>query len=192
MRRLRRGALPRVASSDDAPGKRHRLQTAAYLRGGAFLVAEKWIAGSEYKSVDIFYDEIPHKGKNVANYYIYAVFDSKTTALIRILVDTEEACERAEVHAEGMIITAEAPFANNPSGTGGVQVISDSKIKSLISGEMLAGCGLPYVLNGFYAEHEHFCRCLKNGVRPKDDAASAVQSVEISEAIRNRVPSVKF
>jgi len=152
----------------------------------------KFLAGSDYKSVEIFYDEMPHKGKNVANYYLCAKFESQATAFIRILVDTGEVRERAEVHVDGDIIIANAAFANNPADTGGVRVISDSKITYDISGEELTGCDLDYVLGGFYHEHEYFYGCLKNNVKPKHDVSTAIQSVEICEAIRNRVASVKF
>ena len=152
----------------------------------------KYLAGSDYKSVGIFYDEMPQKGKNVANYYIYAEFESRTTAFIRILVDTGEVRERAEVHVGGDIIIADSAFANNPAGTGGIRVISNSQVTLDISGEKLTGSDLHYVLNGFYSEHEYFYECLKNNIRPKDDVLSAVQSVEICEALRNRIGNVKF
>ena len=152
----------------------------------------KYIAGSDYKSVEIFYDETPQKGKNVANYYIYAAFENQTTAFTRILVDTGEVRERAEVHVEKDIIIADSAFANNPAGTGNIRLISDSQIKLDMSGEELTGSDQHYVLNGFYGEHEYFYSCIKNNVRPKDDVFTSIQSVEICEAIRNRVAALKF
>ncbi len=152
----------------------------------------KWIAGSPYKTVNIFYDEMPQKGKNVANYFLYCTFESGTTAFIRILVDTAEMCERAEVHLDGEIVTATTAYENNPCGTGGIQVVANSKVVYTISGDVLAGCALKYVLNGFYDEHEHFYNCIQNGITPADDATSAVQNVVICQGIKNRERELVF
>jgi predicted dehydrogenase len=150
----------------------------------------RWLSGDSYKCVDIFYQELPELGKNVANYFLYCEFENQSTATIQILVDTEVPCESAEIHLDSRsarrAVLVQAPFVNELSGCGSIEVAENGKSALRIDGRTLCQSVRPFELGGFYAEHELFYDCVKNNIRPADDARTAIQTVAICEHLKNR------
>ena len=121
----------------------------------------KFLAGSDFKRVEIKYQEMPELGDKIANYFIFFEFLNGIFATAEILVSTGELFEGCEIHTRGNtnIYRAALPMGH------GIDF---------------------YVHQGFYNEHKHFYDCLKSGTDPKNGADTAVQSVAVCRAIKNR------
>ena len=127
----------------------------------------KFLAGCDFKQAGITYQEMPCLGKNVANYYIHFEFINGIHATAEILVSTGELFEGCEIHAGEKIYRASLPLGSaDPADI--------------------------YIEQGFYNEHKYFYECLINGKDPGNGADTAVQSVAVCQALKNRENSVVF
>ena len=127
--------------------------------------AVRFLAGDDFRRVEIKYQEMPELGEKVANYFIYFEFAGGIRATAEILVSTGELSEGCEVHADGAVYRAALPLADKSRH---------------------------YISQGFYNEHEHFYGCLKRGEDPGNGADTALQSVAVCDALRNRQGLVEF
>ena len=132
--------------------------------------AVKFLAGSDFKRVEIKYQEMPELGEKVANYFIFFEFINGIYASAEILVSTGELSESCEIHAGNNIYRASLPLALGPE----------------------PGQPEHYMTQGFYHEHEHFYKCLRNKTNPGNGADTAVQSVAVCGAIKNRESLLVF
>jgi predicted dehydrogenase len=151
--------------------------------------AVKFLAGCDFSRVEIKYQEMPYLGKNVANYYLFFEFENGVYATAEILVSTGEIREGCEIHTEDGIYRASIPMGTGTgSGTdsGGIEYIKSSGKYHTVKKDMICPRREHYFSQGFYNEHKHFYECLKTGTCPGNGADSALQSVTVCSAIKNR------
>ncbi|MCL2813497.1 MAG: Gfo/Idh/MocA family oxidoreductase [Oscillospiraceae bacterium] len=149
----------------------------------------RYLAGCDFRRVEIRYQKMPHLGEKVANYYIYFEFANKTSATSEILVSTGEIFEGCEIHAENAVYRAALPV-NGEYGSIGYKN-AEGKAYSVDKDTI---CPRPeqHLTHGFYNEHRHFYECLKQGKDPGNGADTASQSVAVCQAIKNRENTVIF
>jgi predicted dehydrogenase len=148
----------------------------------------RFLAGGDFKKVEIKYQEMPYFGKNVANYYISFEFANGVFAYAEILVSTGEVFEGCEIHAGESIYRAALQAGKE---AGGIEYIAPEGSFS-IKREEICPHSEQYLTHGFYAEHKHFYDCLKSGADPGNGADTAVQTVAVCEALKNRETLVNF
>lgn len=147
----------------------------------------KFLAGNDFKHVEIKYQEMPYLGKNVANYYIYFEFINGIHATAEILVSTGELFEGCEIHTEEGIYRASLPMG--PKG-GGIEYKNSAGVYHIIEKNEICPYDEHYLSQGFYNEHKHFYDCLTQGADPGNGADTAVQSVAVCQALKNRENTV--
>jgi predicted dehydrogenase len=154
----------------------------------------KFLAGCDFKRVEIKYQEMPVLGENVANYYLFFEFTNGIAATAEILVATGELSEGCEIHAGEGIYKASLLLnnININKNEGGIEYKNASGIYSVISKDEICPYGEHYISQGFYNEHEHFYKCLMSGTNPGHGADTAIQSVALCNAIKNRESLVIF
>ena len=145
----------------------------------------KFLAGCDFKRVEIKYQEMPDLGKNVANYYIYFEFVNGIFATVEILVSTGDQFEGCEIHAGKGIYKASLPMGIEPN-SGGIEYKNSDGEYHIVKKEEICPYSEHYISQGFYNEHKHFYDCLINGINPGNGADTAVQSVAVCNAIKNR------
>ena len=127
--------------------------------------ATQFLAGSDFKSVEIKYQEQPHLGDKVANYFIFFEFKSGIFATAEILVSTGELFEGCEIHTRDHIYRASLPMGQGPDF---------------------------YIHQGFYYEHKHFYDCLTSGIDTGNGADTAVDCVAVCAALKSRETFINF
>jgi predicted dehydrogenase len=153
--------------------------------------AVKFLAGSDFKCVEIKYQEMPYLGKNVANYYIYFEFINGLFAIAEILVSTGDSFEGCEIHAEKGIYRASLPMGNDIN-SGGIEYKSAEGLYRNIKKDEICPYAEPYISQGFYNEHKYFYECIINGTNTRNGADTAIQSVAVCNAIKNRETLLTF
>jgi len=151
--------------------------------------AVKFLAGSDFKRVEIKYQEMPDLGEKVANYYIYFEFVNGVYATAEILVSTGELFEGCEIHTREGILRASLPLSKND---GGIEYKSAAGAYHTISRSKICPEDEHHISQGFYNEHKHFYDCLKGGINPGNGADTAIQSVAVCDAIKNRENLLMF
>ncbi|MCL2158651.1 MAG: Gfo/Idh/MocA family oxidoreductase [Oscillospiraceae bacterium] len=149
----------------------------------------RFLAGGDFKKVGIKYQEMPYFGEKVANYYITFEFFDGVFAYSEILVSTGELFEGCEIHAGESIYRASL---QNGKEAGGIEYINPEGTYLGISKEEICPHTEQYLTHGFYSEHKHFYDCLYNGKDPGNGADTALQSVAVCEALKNREGLVVF
>ena len=132
--------------------------------------AVKFLAGDNFKRIEIKYQEMPQLGENVANYFVFFEFANGIFATAEILVSTGELSEGCEIH----------------TGSG------ENIYRASIPMGKIATNEEHYISQGFYNEHKHFYECLASGKNPGNGADTAVQSVAVCNALKNRENLIIF
>jgi len=128
-------------------------------------------------------------GEKVANYYINFEFTDGIFAYTEILVSTGMVFEGCEIHAgEGIYRAA----LQDGKEAGGIEYVDSDGVHIDIKREEICPYTEQYLTHGFYDEHRHFYDCLKKGVNPNSGADTALQSVRVCEALKNREGFVVF
>ena len=148
----------------------------------------KFLGGCDFKRVETKYQELPYLGEKVANYYIYFEFINGIVATAEILVSTGELSEGCEIHAGNGIYRASLPMGTGEKAekSGGIEYINNAGIYHTIDKIEICPDSEIYISQGFYNEHKHFYDCLMNGTNPGNGADTAVQSVAVCNALKNR------
>lgn len=159
--------------------------------------AVKFLADSDFKRVEIKYQEMPGLGKNVANYYIYFEFINGIHAVAEMLVSTWELSEGCEIHAEKGVYRASLPMGTTGiTGigieSGGIVYKNSDRVCQTIEKSGICPHDDHYISQGFYNEHKHFYECLANGTNPGNGAETAIQSVMACQALKNRESFLAF
>jgi len=151
----------------------------------------KFLADCDFKRVEIKYQEMPELGKNVANYYIYFEFVNGIYAIAEILVSTGDSFEGCEIHAGKGIYRGSLPMGNDIN-SGGIEYKNADGIYRFIKKDEICPYSEPYISQGFYNEHKYFYECFINGVNTGNGADTAIQSVAVCNAIKNRETLLMF
>ena len=150
----------------------------------------KFLADDDFKRVEIKYQEMPYLGKNVANYYIFFEFANGIYATAEILVSTGELSEGCEIHADDGIYCASLPLVAGKNG--GIEYRNATGVCSIIERNEICEYDEHYISQGFYNEHKHFYECLENKANPGHGADTAIQSVAVCHALKNRENLIVF
>ena len=157
--------------------------------------AVKFLAGGDFRQVEIKYQEMPYLGKNVANYYMFFEFANGICATAEILVSTGELSEGCEIYtAAESVYRASFPMGNGNAGKNdaGIEYKNAGGLYYTIKKNEICPHEEHYFSQGFYNEHKHFYECLTNGKLSGNGADTAIQSVAICNAIKNRENLLSF
>lgn len=148
--------------------------------------AVKFIAKSDYKSIQFHYQELPEFGEGVSNIYMQCVLESGATAQLNFCPMAGIAVERAAVNAYNSTFFVELPIGGSPDSPGILEQFDKNMKLAEIPGIDFGEGSELFETNGFYDENAAFFDDIRNGKAPENDLLSALQSVEVSDCIRQR------
>ncbi len=148
--------------------------------------AVKSIAGSDYREVRFTYQELPQIGDKVANILLECSFANGVIARINFVPCAGVVIDRACVNLKDHTFFMNTPIWDGFDAPGELVHIHNGTPVSRVSGKDLVSGDAMFETNGFYDEDQAFFDCVRAGKQSPDDAASALQSVEIAEAIGQR------
>ena len=145
----------------------------------------KYLADSDYKSVRFFYYPNPVDPGMAPAITLECTFQDGQAGRITFAPGTGIIAERCTMHGSNEMIYATMPFHGNKGSLDENGLITIARMGQIVHqepGVAAEDC----VENGFYGENAHFFDCIRAGIRPTDDIASGLQSVEIADCIRKR------
>lgn len=149
--------------------------------------AVRFIAGSDFANVAFDYQELPLLGAGVANLFLFGRLESGATARLSFCPVAGITMERASVSVHNGTYEANLPVWNSIDAPGSLLQYAGGSLVLDIRGDRLCGGERELsVTNGFYQENKSFFLDIMAGRRPEGDVASALQSVEIADCIRQR------
>lgn len=148
----------------------------------------KFLAASDYKTVRFGYQELGDVGRNIANFFMDCEFKSGATARLGFFPVTGALAERLEIVALEHTFRLYLPVGGSLDVPGRLVHFHNGKVELDLDGRDISGCLDEFILNGFYSENERFFDDIRCGRKPADDIASGIQSVELADCIRNRLP----
>jgi myo-inositol 2-dehydrogenase/D-chiro-inositol 1-dehydrogenase len=151
--------------------------------------AVKFLAGSDYKQARFHYQTFEHHGASETNIHMEAEFESGVMAQICYFPLSGSVLERAVIQAADHTKFLQLPFWTSKDSSGKVSLMQNNELQSELYGGEIAESEEEFITNGFYAENAAFFDAIRAGHKPNDSLKSALQSVEIAEAIRLRKPS---
>lgn len=146
--------------------------------------AARFLAGADYKQINITYQELPEMGPGVANYLLDGRFHNGTTTHMAITPVSGINVERTTVHAFDHTFLLHAN--NGPDAPGHLWHYHDGKLVSELDAISFTGRREAYFLDGFYQEDAAFFDAVQAGQQPAPDFQSCRQSVEIMQCITER------
>lgn len=139
---------------------------------------------SDFEAVHFRYSQHEVSGQRLTNYFVDGRLVSGSTARISIYPATGMNVERATVYCADQ--TFSLACSNGLDAPGWLRCYQENRLLSQVDGAQLAGSTESYLLNGFYAEDEAFFDAVQAGKPPHNDLRSALQSVAIMQAMRER------
>ncbi|MBR3108418.1 MAG: Gfo/Idh/MocA family oxidoreductase [Clostridia bacterium] len=146
----------------------------------------KYLIGSDYKEVSFAYQDLPCAGPNVMNILLSCTFENGVIANLHFCPISGAVVERIMVNARDHTFFLRMPIWNGNDMPGEIQHMEKAKLVSSLSGLDVNPCQDMYVTDGFYAENKAFFDTVRAGTKSANDIRSALQSVEIADAIRRR------
>ena len=145
----------------------------------------KFLAGSDYKAIRFHYCPNPTNPELVPVITLECDFKDGQAGRITFAPATGISAERCTMHGTNEMIYATFPYHGRKGALDANGMITVARNGEIIHEEPgLEAEG--FVENGFYGENAHFFDCVRAGIRPTDDIASGLQSVEIADCIRKR------
>lgn len=154
--------------------------------------AAKFIIGSNYKKVRFTYQELPRSGNNVANIALECTFENGVAAQIHFCPCTGVVLERICVNAQDQTFFLNTPIWDGLDAPGELLHIKAGNVVSRLSGTSVSDGQQLIETNGFYDENRDFFENVRHNRKSENDIKSALQSVEIAEAIKAREKSLDF
>lgn len=148
--------------------------------------AVKHIAGSDYRSVDFVYQELPECGPCVANIFMTGSMENGAVSQLTLVPMGGTVVERVTVNTDQASYFVELPFWNNPDSPGRLRRMCGADITHDISGDALVDQCVMFEESGFFEENRGFFEHLRSGEEADCDLEKAIQSVEIADCIRKR------
>lgn len=148
--------------------------------------ATKYIAGADYKNINIRYQELKDIGDTVSNFYLDCEFENGAFGQVALVPMGGVVAERVTVNTLDETYLLELPFWRNPDVPGRLRVIKDKEVIHDISGLDLSDSDEMFEVSGFYNENRLFFELIRSGAEPTCDLESGVQSVEIADCLRQR------
>lgn len=161
------------------------------------------LAQCKAKTVEIQYQEMPHLGDKVANFFLYFTFDPGErqgatasrpfTATIRCYPTTGNMTERATVYTSTGIWQAQLPLQGDLAAQdlGFVKQFTGQGECIETRGERFTSLDHP-TANGFYGELAYFIDCVQSGTKPAHTANTCYQSVLVCELMKHRIKKYLF
>jgi len=146
----------------------------------------KFIADSDYKYVEFYYQELPDIGDGVVNIFMNCTFKSGATAQLNFCPVAGITIERVTVNLFDNTFFVELPVWGSVDSPGRLLCYEREKVKINIIGNTICDGADMFETNGFYRENESFFDDIKAGKKPEGDISTALQSVEIADCIRQR------
>lgn len=147
----------------------------------------RFLAGSDYKTVEFRYQELPDAGPGVTNIFMHCEFHSGATAQLRFFPVSGMVAEKTLVTAENNTLLLNYPAAGGLDMSGWLRHFQNGRILDDVSdAEVCKGMEL-FESTGFYFENSLFFDDLAAGRKPEGDLKTALQAVEAADCIRNRL-----
>lgn len=148
----------------------------------------RFLAGAPYRRVRFGYHELPALGPTVANLHMDCEMVSGATAHLHFCPVTGVIVERATVALFDHTFFVHIPIWKAFDSPGRLQHLVRGELVEDVDGGTIEGAEEMYMASGFYGENASFLDDLRAGRRPAGDIRSGLQSVEIADAIRQRLP----
>ena len=147
--------------------------------------AVKFIANSDYQSVDFTYQHIEGEKENVANIYLSSVFENGAVAQLSLVAMGGTVAERISVNTDCATYFVELPFWSNPDSPGKLTRLVGNEITDIVTGDSLIDSSEMFEESGFYEENRNFFELVRKSDNT-EDVSSGLQAVEIADFIRKR------
>ena len=147
----------------------------------------KYIVGSDYKDVTFNYQHLPEFGDKVKNILMTATMANGTMAQITFMPAGGAVVERITVNTVENSYFVELPFWGNIDVPGKLTHMRANEVCEVITGDTLVDSTDMYELSGFYDENRLFFEHIRNSKEIICDLESAIQSVELEDALRNNI-----
>lgn len=147
----------------------------------------KFLAGSDYAKIDFSYQDYTYKETDLCNYYLNAEFENGVFANINFMRCSGCTVERIHVSCEEYTFFLETPVWGGADIPGKLTCLHDGTAYKIINGtesEM-------FECSGFYDENASFFDIIRSGAEPSSDVSTGIQSVDVANYMRNRLPSYK-
>lgn len=149
--------------------------------------AVRFITDSDYQSIHFTYREFPELGMNVADIHMLCKMKSGTVVKINICPVTGINMERAVINLYNNTFFLDF-MGNEINPAGRLVMVQKNKNTLDITGkDMVDGVEL-FEKDGFYHENQSFFNDIRAGRKPSGDLKSTLQSVEVADCIRKRLP----
>ncbi|OXS57274.1 hypothetical protein B1A99_17450 [Cohnella sp. CIP 111063] len=142
--------------------------------------ALRTLAGSDYRDIRLSYRPLPHLGSRVTNVSLEGEFQSGATFRLNYFPAAGAVYERAAINCEDATLLLRLPFWTSNDSPGGVLLQGNRELKHWASEAE------PFVTNGFYEENAGFFDAVRAGMQPTGGIRTAIQSVEVAEAVLRR------
>lgn len=152
----------------------------------------KNIAGSDYKKVDIIYQECPELGEKVANYYLNCEFENGAYGQLSLVTNGGTIVERATVNTLDETYFLELPFWGNIDDPGRLRGIKNGKDMFLdINGKDIVDSDEQFETGGFYEENRSFFEQIRENKGVTCDLETGIQTVDLINCLANRITEYK-
>lgn len=140
------------------------------------------LAGSDYRDIRLAYRPLPHLGPRVTNVALEGEFRSGVTFRLNYYPVAGAVYERATITGEDGTLLLRLPFWTSSDSPGSAELLTGNRERERWerSGDEA------YAANGFYEENAGFFDAVRAGLSPSGGIRSAIQSVEVAEAIWRR------
>lgn len=145
-----------------------------------------YMAGSNYRHVQIRYQELPAIGNQVANIHLNGELVSGAVVQLSFCPVSGTCMERMEVSVWDHTFFLELPVWGSPDIPGRLLHRERNRTVIDLAGDGAAEVDMLFALNGFYEENRRFFDDIRAGRMPQGDISSGLQAVEIADCIRNR------
>ncbi len=169
------------------------------------------LAQCKAKEVEIRYQEMPHLGEKVANFFLYFTFDPaeqkgakgdaarKFTATVRIYPCAGNVTERVSVYTPNGVWQAQLPQQGAPGqpdvpagGLGYVKHCTGSDAAEVVTAGEALTTPDHATASGFYDELSYFVECVQSGTKPAHTADTCYQSVLVCDLLKHRIKKYLF
>jgi predicted dehydrogenase len=152
--------------------------------------AARFLAGSDYAALRFTYAEPDGGTPGVVNYLVTGSFESGASVHVACVPAAGVVVERAVVHAGAYTLFAQVPMWAAFDAPGRLQILHEGRLVEEHDGrsdvdQRSAEAGA-FIAGGFLAQYLAFFEALRDGRRPSPDLDAARQSVEVTDAMRQR------
>ena len=147
----------------------------------------KDIVGADYKDVTFNYQPLPEFGDKVKNILMTATMENGVMSQITFMPAGGAVVERITVNTVDNTYFLELPFWGNIDVPGKLTHVRVNEVVEVITGDTLSDSTDMYEVSGFYDENRLFFEHLRSDGETICDLESAIQSVELEDALRNNV-----